>query len=161
MPSSIGCFEALCRSSDAGCARLDVCRGRRAARGSFLKREDLAHTGAQKINNALGQRCSPSAWANTDCRGDRARDSTASRRRPPARCSAWSATCTWGAEDMDRQALKRVFACALLGAEVCRVDAGSRTLKDRDQRSECATGEPNVGTRIICLARCSARIHIR
>jgi len=63
-----------------------------------------------------------------------------------------------GAEDMDRQALN-VFRIRLLGAEVCRVDAGSRTLKDaiNEAMRDWVT---NVATRIICLARCSARIHM-
>ena len=95
----------------------------------FLKREDLAHTGAHKINNALGQSLLAKRMG---------------KRRVVAETGAGqhgvaTATCCalldlechvyMGAEDMDRQALN-VFRMRLLGAEVCCVDAGSRTLKD-------------------------------
>src|SRR5205814_6180339 len=95
----------------------------------FLKREDLTHTGAHKINNALGQALLAVRMG---------------KRRIVAEAGAGQhgvATATvcallglechvyMGAEDMDRQALN-VFRMRLLGAEVLRVDAGSRTLKD-------------------------------
>ena len=43
----------------------------------FLKREDLAHTGAHKINNALGRDCWPSGWASAASSPRRAPASTA------------------------------------------------------------------------------------
>jgi len=95
----------------------------------FLKREDLAHTGAHKINNALGQALLAVRMgkhrivAETGAGQHGVATATA--------CALLGLECHvyMGAEDMDRQALN-VFRMRLLGAEVCRVDAGSRTLKD-------------------------------
>jgi tryptophan synthase beta subunit len=71
----------------------------RAAAGSrarlFLKREDLAHTGAHKINNALGQALLAAAWASAASWLRPARDSTAWPPLPCARCSDSSASSTW------------------------------------------------------------------
>ena len=95
----------------------------------FLKREDLTHTGAHKINNALGQ-------ALLACRMGKRRivAETGAGQHGVATataCALLGLECHvyMGAEDMDRQALN-VFRMRLLGAEVCRVDGGSRTLKD-------------------------------
>jgi tryptophan synthase beta chain len=95
----------------------------------FLKREDLTHTGAHKINNALGQALVAVRMgkrrivAETGAGQHGVATATA--------CALLGLDCHvyMGAEDMDRQALN-VFRMELLGAEVCRVDAGSRTLKD-------------------------------
>jgi tryptophan synthase beta chain len=95
----------------------------------FLKREDLTHTGAHKINNALGQALLAVRMgkrrivAETGAGQHGVASATA--------CALLGLECHvyMGAEDMDRQALN-VFRMRLLGAEVVRVDAGSRTLKD-------------------------------
>jgi len=95
----------------------------------FLKREDLTHTGAHKINNALGQALLAARMgkrrvvAETGAGQHGVATATA--------CALLGLSCRvyMGAEDMDRQALN-VFRMRLLGAEVARVDAGSRTLKD-------------------------------
>jgi tryptophan synthase beta chain len=95
----------------------------------FLKREDLTHTGAHKINNALGQALLAKRMgkrrivAETGAGQHGVATATA--------CALLGLACQvyMGAEDMDRQALN-VFRMRLLGAEVSRVDAGSRTLKD-------------------------------
>lgn len=95
----------------------------------FLKREDLTHTGAHKINNALGQALLAVRMgkrrivAETGAGQHGVATATA--------CALLGLECHvyMGAEDMDRQALN-VFRMRLLGAEVRRVDAGSRTLKD-------------------------------
>jgi tryptophan synthase beta chain len=95
----------------------------------FLKREDLTHTGAHKINNALGQALLAVRMgkrrivAETGAGQHGVATATA--------CALLGLECHvyMGAEDMDRQALN-VFRMRLLGAEVCRVDAGSKTLKD-------------------------------
>jgi tryptophan synthase beta chain len=95
----------------------------------FLKREDLTHTGAHKINNALGQALLARRMgkhrvvAETGAGQHGVASATA--------CALLELDCCvyMGAEDMDRQALN-VFRMRLLGAEVRRVDAGSRTLKD-------------------------------
>jgi tryptophan synthase beta chain len=95
----------------------------------FLKREDLTHTGAHKINNALGQALLAARMgkrrivAETGAGQHGVATATA--------CALLGLECHvyMGAEDMERQALN-VFRMQLLGAEVCRVEAGSRTLKD-------------------------------
>ena len=103
----------------------------RAAGGAriFLKREDLTHTGAHKINNALGQALLAARMgkrrivAETGAGQHGVATATA--------CALLGLECHvyMGAEDMARQALN-VFRMHLLGADVRRVDAGSRTLKD-------------------------------
>src|SRR5262245_47113469 len=95
----------------------------------FLKREDLTHTGAHKINNALGQALLAVRMgkrrivAETGAGQHGVATATA--------CALLGLECHvyMGAEDMERQALN-VFRMRLLGAEVLRVDSGSRTLKD-------------------------------
>ena len=95
----------------------------------FLKREDLAHTGAHKINNALGQALlavrmgKRRVVAETGAGQHGVAAATA--------CALLDLECDvyMGAEDMERQALN-VFRMRLLGASVRRVDAGSCTLKD-------------------------------
>src|ERR1700704_5817185 len=95
----------------------------------FLKREDLTHTGAHKINNALGQALLAVRMgkrrivAETGAGQHGVAAATA--------CALLGLDCHvyMGTEDMSRQALN-VFRMRLLGAEVLGVDAGSRTLKD-------------------------------
>jgi tryptophan synthase beta chain len=95
----------------------------------FLKREDLTHTGAHKINNALGQALLARRMgkrrvvAETGAGQHGVATATA--------CALLDLACDvyMGADDMERQALN-VFRMRLLGAGVRRVDAGSRTLKD-------------------------------
>jgi len=110
-------FEARRLSASLGGARI------------LLKREDLAHTGAHKINNALGQALLAQRMgkrrviAETGAGQHGVATATA--------CALLGLDCEvyMGAEDMARQALN-VFRMELLGATVRRVDAGSRTLKD-------------------------------
>ena len=95
----------------------------------FLKREDLTHTGAHKINNALGQALLARRMgkrrvvAETGAGQHGVATATA--------CALLGLDCDvyMGAEDMRRQALN-VIRMRLLGAQVRQVDAGSRTLKD-------------------------------
>ena len=95
----------------------------------FLKREDLAHTGAHKINNALGQALlavrmgKRRVVAETGAGQHGVATATA--------CALLGLACEvyMGSDDMARQALN-VVRMRLLGARVTGVDAGSRTLKD-------------------------------
>ena len=95
----------------------------------LLKREDLAHTGAHKINNALGQALlavrmgKRRVVAETGAGQHGVATATA--------CALLDLACEvyMGAEDMERQALN-VVRMRLLGARVTAVDAGTRTLKD-------------------------------
>ena len=104
-------------------------RAREAAVRVFLKREDLTHTGAHKINNALGQALLAKRMgkrrvvAETGAGQHGVATATA--------CALLGLECRvyMGTEDMRRQALN-VVRMQLLGATVHGVDAGSRTLKD-------------------------------
>ena len=95
----------------------------------FLKREDLTHTGAHKINNALGQALLAQRMGKTRIVAE-----TGAGQHGVASataCALLGLECVvyMGSEDMKRQALN-VFRMRLLGATVTAVDAGSRTLKD-------------------------------
>lgn len=95
----------------------------------YLKREDLLHTGAHKINNALGQVLLARRMGK-----NRIVAETGAGQHGVATatvCALFGLNCIvyMGSEDMRRQALN-VFRMQLLGAEVRAVDAGSRTLKD-------------------------------
>jgi tryptophan synthase beta chain len=95
----------------------------------YLKREDLAHTGSHKINNALGQGLlakrmgKPRVVAETGAGQHGVAAATV--------CAMLGLECVvyMGEEDIARQALN-VFRMKLLGAEVIPVTSGSRTLKD-------------------------------
>ena len=110
-------YEARRLAAEAGGARI------------FLKREDLTHTGAHKINNALGQALLARRMgkrrvvAETGAGQHGVATATA--------CALLGLECDvyMGAQDMARQA-PNVLRMRLLGATVRQVDAGSRTLKD-------------------------------
>ena len=109
-------------------ARLSASQPKAAAR-IFLKREDLAHTGAHKINNALGQALLAKRMGKT-----RVIAETGAGQHGVATataCALLGLECHvyMGTDDMARQALN-VIRMRLLGATVCGVSAGSRTLKD-------------------------------
>ena len=95
----------------------------------WLKREDLLHTGAHKINNAIGQVLLARRMGKT-----RVIAETGAGQHGVATataCAAFGIECVvyMGAEDIRRQA-PNVERMALLGAEVRSVESGSRTLKD-------------------------------
>jgi tryptophan synthase beta chain len=95
----------------------------------YLKREDLLHTGAHKINNAIGQGLlavkmrKPRIVAETGA-GQHGVASATVAAQLDLECVVYM-----GTEDMARQALN-VTRMRMLGAEVIGVDSGSRTLKD-------------------------------
>ena len=104
--------------------------GRRCGGGRiFLKREDLAHTGAHKINNALGQ----GLLARRMGKQRIIAETGAGQHGVAAAavCAMLGLECIvyMGEEDMRRQSLN-VFRMRLMGAEVRPVSSGSRTLKD-------------------------------
>ncbi|PYX11015.1 MAG: tryptophan synthase subunit beta, partial [Acidobacteria bacterium] len=95
----------------------------------YLKREDLLHTGAHKINNCLGQALLVERMGK-----QRVIAETGAGQHGVATatvCALFGYDCVvyMGTEDMRRQELN-VFRMRLLGAEVRAVDSGSRTLKD-------------------------------
>lgn len=95
----------------------------------YLKREDLNHTGAHKINNAIGQALLAKRLgkklivAETGAGQHGVATATA--------CALFNLKCKvfMGAEDIKRQA-PNVYRMELLGAEVISVESGSKTLKD-------------------------------
>ncbi len=95
----------------------------------WIKREDLAHTGAHKINNALGQALlakrlgKPRIIAETGAGQHGVATATV--------CAMMDLECAvyMGTEDIQRQSLN-VFRMKMLGATVVPVDSGSKTLKD-------------------------------
>jgi tryptophan synthase beta chain len=110
-------YEAARLSASAGGARI------------FLKREDLAHTGAHKINNALGQALLARRMGKR-----RVVAETGAGQHGVATatvCALLDLQCEvyMGTDDMARQALN-VFRMRLLGATVKGVAAGGKTLKD-------------------------------
>ena len=95
----------------------------------FIKREDLAHTGAHKINNALGQ----GLLARRMGKNRIIAETGAGQHGVAAAavCAMLGLDCIvyMGEEDVRRQSLN-VFRMRLMGAEVIPVSSGSRTLKD-------------------------------
>ena len=127
--------------------RLSETAGRRV----YLKREDLAHTGAHKINNAIGQALlarrmgKPRVIAETGAGQHGVATATA--------CALFDLECVvyMGTEDMRRQR-PNVERMRLLGAEVSPVEAGARTLKEavsaaiRDWVTNVATTHYIIGS---------------
>jgi tryptophan synthase beta chain len=110
-------YEAKRLTASAGGARI------------VLKREDLAHTGAHKINNALGQALLAARMGKRRIVAE-----TGAGQHGVATatvCALLGLECHvyMGSDDMARQSLN-VFRMRLLGADVIEVKAGSRTLKD-------------------------------
>ena len=95
----------------------------------FLKREDLAHTGAHKINNALGQGLLARRMGKRRIIAETGAGQHGVA--TAAVCAKLGLQCIiyMGEEDMRRQSLN-VFRIRLMGAEVRAVSTGSRTLKD-------------------------------
>ncbi len=117
----------------------------------FLKREDLCHTGAHKINNALGQVLLASKMKKTRIIAE-----TGAGQHGVATataCALFGLPCEvyMGAEDVRRQA-PNVGRMKLLGAEVIAVESGSKTLKDamnealRDWVTNVATTHYCIGS---------------
>lgn len=110
-------YEAKSLTADSGGARI------------FLKREDLTHTGAHKINNALGQGLLAKRLGKK-----RVVAETGAGQHGVATaavCAMLGLDCVvyMGEEDVHRQSLN-VFRMELMGTEVRPVTSGSRTLKD-------------------------------
>ncbi len=95
----------------------------------YLKREDLAHTGAHKINNALGQALLAKAMGKERLIAETGAGQHGVATATGAALVGLKCEVYMGTEDMRRQALN-VFRMRLLGAKVTEVPTGSRTLKD-------------------------------
>ncbi len=95
----------------------------------YLKREDLAHTGAHKINNAIGQILLARRMGKTRIIAETGAGQHGVATATAAAAFGLSCVVYMGADDMARQEMN-VFRMRLLGADVVPVTSGSRTLKD-------------------------------
>lgn len=114
-PSPLYCAERWSR--ELGGARI------------YLKREDLNHTGAHKINNTVGQALLAKRMGKTRIIAETGAGQHGVATATVAARLGLSCVVYMGEEDIRRQALN-VYRMRLLGAEVRPVSAGSRTLKD-------------------------------
>jgi tryptophan synthase beta chain len=95
----------------------------------YLKREDLCHTGAHKINNAIGQALLARRMGKTRIIAETGAGQHGVATATVCALLGFRCVVYMGTEDMARQELN-VFRMRLLGAEVVGVESGSRTLKD-------------------------------
>src|SRR2546426_12092351 len=95
----------------------------------YLKREDLLHTGAHKINNCLGQGLLVERMGKRRVIAETGAGQHGVATATVAALLGLECDVYMGAEDVERQALN-VFRMRLLGARVISVESGSRTLKD-------------------------------
>ncbi|MGA8368125.1 MAG: tryptophan synthase subunit beta [Candidatus Acidiferrales bacterium] len=95
----------------------------------YIKREDLLHTGAHKINNSLGQGLLAVRMGKKRVIAETGAGQHGVATATVAARLGLACTVYMGTDDMERQRLN-VFRMKLLGAEVIGVDSGSRTLKD-------------------------------
>ncbi len=95
----------------------------------YLKREDLAHTGAHKINNTLGQALLVKKMGKQRVIAETGAGQHGVATATAAALLGLACTVYMGEEDVRRQSLN-VFRMKLLGAEVIPVSSGSKTLKD-------------------------------
>ena len=95
----------------------------------FLKREDLNHTGAHKVNNTVGQALLARRMGKTRIIAETGAGQHGVATATVAARMGLECVVFMGAEDIERQA-PNVFRMKLLGASVVAVESGSRTLKD-------------------------------
>lgn len=107
------------------CAELSKLLGQRI----YLKREDLLHTGAHKINNALGQALLARRMKKTRLIAETGAGQHGVATATVAALFGMKCLVYMGEEDIERQSLN-VYRMKLLGADVASVRTGSRTLKD-------------------------------
>jgi len=95
----------------------------------YLKREDLLHTGAHKINNTIGQLLIAKRMGKTRIIAETGAGQHGVATATAAALFGIKCEVYMGTEDIERQALN-VFRMRLLGAKVIPVESGSKTLKD-------------------------------
>lgn len=95
----------------------------------YLKREDLNHTGAHKVNNTVGQMLLAKRMGKTRIIAETGAGQHGVATATVAARLGLECVVYMGAEDIQRQALN-VYRMKLLGARVVAVESGSRTLKD-------------------------------
>ena len=126
----------------------------------YLKREDLNHTGAHKINNTIGQALlarrmgKPRVIAETGAGQHGVATATI--------CARYGLECVvyMGSEDVKRQS-PNVYRMNLLGATVVPVESRQQDAEGRAQRGACATGSPTSRTPSTSSARWPARTPTR
>jgi tryptophan synthase beta chain len=110
----------------------------------FLKREDLCHTGAHKVNNTLGQVLLARRMGKRRVLAETGAGQHGVATATAAALFGLECTVYMGAEDIARQALN-VYRMRLLGARVVAVEAGSGTLKDATNEALRAwTADPDA-----------------
>jgi tryptophan synthase beta chain len=100
----------------------------------YLKREDLNHTGAHKINNVLGQALLAKKMGKTRLIAETGAGQHGVATATAAALLGMECVVFMGKEDTERQALN-VYRMRLLGAEVIPVTSGTATLKDADSEA--------------------------
>lgn len=95
----------------------------------YLKREDLNHTGAHKINNTVGQVLLAKKMGKTRIIAETGAGQHGVATAAVAARHGLKCVIFMGEEDIERQS-PNVYRMKLLGAEVCTVDSGTKTLKD-------------------------------
>ena len=126
----------------------------------YLKREDLLHTGAHKINNTIGQILLAKRMGKRRIIAETGAGQHGVATATVAAMFGMECVVYMGAVDMQRQALN-VYRMRLLGAEVRRRDRGSEDAEGSHQRGDARLGDQRPHAPITSSAACSARIRIR
>ena len=127
--SSTSCLTPLRGARDAALRGAPACPPTSGGCRVLLKREDLCHTGAHKINNTLGQVLLARRMGKRRIIAETGAGQHGVATATAAALFGLPCDVYMGAVDVERQALN-VFRMQLLGARVIPVEAGSRTLKD-------------------------------
>jgi len=125
----------------------------------YLKREDLNHTGAHKINNAIGQILLAKRMGKTRIIAETGAGQHGVATATVAAMFGMKCVIYMGAVDCQRQELN-VYRMKMLGAEVVPVHAGQKTLKEAVNEAMRDWSRTSA-TRITFSARLTARIRIR
>ena len=157
-------LDDTCATSPGGPTPLDrgatpVASGARR-RAIYLKREDLLHTGAHKINNAIGQALLARRMGKTRVIAETGAGQHGVATATAGALLGLECVVYMGEVDMERQR-PNVYRMRLLGAEVRAVDSGSRTLKDAINEAMRDWVDERARRRTTSSARSSGRIPIR
>ena len=126
----------------------------------YLKREDLNHTGAHKINNVIGQILLAKRMGKTKVIAETGAGQHGVATATGAALFNMECTVYMGKEDIERQKLN-VMRMEMLGAKVVSVESGSNTLKDATNeaiRTWAKTAEDRKSTRLNSSHRSQSRM---
>lgn len=124
----------------------------------YLKREDLNHTGAHKINNVIGQILLAKRMGKTKVIAETGAGQHGVATATGAALFDMECTVYMGKEDIQRQKLN-VMRMEMLGAKVVSVESGSNTLKERDKRSHPYLGK-NSGGYVLYYRICGRTVSV-